>query len=627
MGKYIGYAIGGSYGYKTPSGSTGGEDSSNHYYAGVYGTTSTYYSIVHFPAINEVNKNLVIQNAKVRIKSNSGGPCSTAQIYVTSSSDKYSTEGVLAATNETITISNSSFTTLNLNDEGCKKIAEYHSQGKPFYLRFTSAAAERYRFIGYKNYAYPDEDHYGAPMLEFDYNYGASTGTLNSNTITLGESISLNILSLSADYVHTIDWYLNDKLLDSQTKIGGGNSNFLYNSSLATNVYFPSSTSSTSQGKVVLKTSWNNTQIGISTYYFTVNIGNTALPIMGKPSFTFQDKGSTDREYCLQNFSSVYCTTRASGVAGASIVKVQIVVSGAASGNFSFSKNLSNTKLDISLTKSGMVTVTATATDSRGKTTSTSNSFTVEAYSIPKFTNFDIYRCDSLGNKNTEGTYIRGIINYSFSEIYNNTVELFEKKINNVTSDNISLNNNDKQILVTPSPIDSSLAIIKITLEDNFGGSSTKEISISAINYLMHFRDGAIGIGSPALNNNALTIGFPVKFANSYLENAPARNLILKKATWLNNEKNNETYNIIFERPDDGIYEGRIDMINDGYRFYAYHKTTPSSNPVTVMNLDIINKKLSVGELALTNPLSPSYGGTGYNSLAATREAIYTRKS
>ena len=625
MGKYIGYANGGSYGYRTPSGYTGGEDAGNHYFAGVYGTTSTYYSIVHFPAINEVNKNLVIQNAKVRIKSNSGGPCSTAQVWVTSSSDKYSTEGVLAASGKTITISTSAFTTIDLSSAACNKIAEYHSQGKPFYLRFTSTATERYRFVGYNNYAYSDVDHNGAPMLEFDYNYGSSTGTLSSSSITLGNSISLTVKSLSTSYTHTIEWYLNNQKVGStQNQTGSGSpGNFSYPTSLATSTYF-SSTSNISQGKVVLTTKWNNTTIGTATYYFNVNIGNNALPTMSKPSFVFQDRGSTNRGYCLQNFSSVYCTASASGSAGASIQKIQVVVTGAASGNFSFSSNLSNRKLDISLSNAGTVTVTVTATDSRGKTSSNNNSFTVESYFPPSITSMNFYRCNASGTATTEGTYIRGTADFNYSTIRSNTVNFSERKINNtnLTNSNMSLNTTTKKITLSIYQITSSLATIKFTIKDNFGSEVSKEFSVSGVNYLMHFRDGAIGIGSPASNDKALTIGWPVKFANGYLSNAPAQNLILTKATWKNNNKNNETHDIIFERPDDTIYEGRIDMINDSFRFYAYHKDTPTTNPLSVLNLDIPNKRLSVGELTLTTALSASYGGTGYTSLQATRNAM-----
>ena len=623
MGKYIGYANGGSYGYKTPGGYTSGDGGGNHFYAGIYGLDNkVYYSIIHFPAINEGNKNLVIENASIRILQNAEGPCGKAQVWVTSSDDKYSTEGVLAAT--VSVTSSSDFTTIELNSKGRDKIAEYHAQGKPFYLRLTGTSTERYRFVGYQNYSYSNYDHYGAPMLEFDYGYGASTGTLSSNYITLGDSIFLTVNSLSNDYTHTIEWYLNDKPLGSQNQTGSGSpGNFSYPTSLATSAYF-SPTSNISQGKVVLTTKWNNTAIGTATYYFNVDIGNNALPVMNPPSFIFQDRGSQNRGYCLQNFSSVYCTTSASSSAGASIQKIQVVVTGASSGNFSFSSNLSNRKLDISLSNAGTVTVTVTATDSRGKTSSNNNSFNVESYFPPSITSMNFYRCNASGTATTEGTYIRGTAKFNYSTTRSNTVSFSERKIDNIalTNSNMSLNTTTKEITLSTYQITSSLATIKFTIKDNFGSEVSKEFSVSGINYLMHFRDGAIGIGSPASNDNALTIGWPVKFANGYLSDAPARNLILSKATWKNNGKNNETYDIVFERPDDGIYEGRIDICNEEYRFYAYHKDTPSSSPHFVMNLNIPNQRLSVKEITLTTALSASYGGTGYTSLQATRNAM-----
>ena len=655
MGKYIGYATGGSYGYRTPSGSTGGEDASNHYFAGVYGTTSTYYSIVHFPAINEINKNLVIQNAKVRIKSNSGGPCSTAQVWVTSSSDKYSTEGVLAASEKTITINTSAFTTIDLSPAACEKIADCHSQGKPFYLRFTSTATERYRFVGYKNYAYPDVDNYGAPMLEFDYNYGASTGTLSSNSITLGSPISLTVNSLSTSYTHTIEWYLNDQKVGStQYQTGSGSlENFSYSTELATKVYFSDPNSSTSQGKVILTTKWNNTDIGVATYYFTVNIGNNALPNISDISLAFQDKGGTYRDYCLQNCSSVYCTVSASGSAGATIQKIQVVVSGATSGNFSFNSNLSSKKLNISLPKAGTATVTVTAVDSRGKTSSKSKNFTVESYFPLSITSMNFYRCNANGVATMEGTYVQGTADFNYSTTGNNTVEFSERKIDNKTLDdsNMSRNTTTKKITLSIYQITSSLATIKFTIKDNFGSEVSKEISISGVNYLMHLKDGAIGIGSPATNNNALTIGFPVYFNGGIasLGDPPSgtsystilqklngvskdgdsiKNLTIQKTSYVASNgvtMKNETGDLSFERPDDPSCEqdAHIDILNNGLRIYSYNRAGTMTTPLV---LYLGTGHLWVNSLQLNSPLPIEYGGTGATSKDQILSSLETKK-
>lgn len=656
MGKYIGYATGGSYGYRTPSGSTGGEDASNHYFAGVYGTTSTYYSIVHFPAINEINKNLVIQNAKVRIKSNSGGPCSTAQVWVTSSSDKYSysTEDVLAASEKTITINTSAFTTIDLSPAACEKIADCHSQGKPFYLRFTSTATERYRFVGYKNYAYSDVDNYGAPMLEFDYSYGASTGTLSSNSITLGNPISLTVNSLSTSYTHTIEWFLNDKPLGTQYQTGSGSpGNFSYSTSLATQDYFSNVNSSTSQGKVILTTKWNNIDIGVATYYFNVNIGNNALPNMSEISLTFQDKGGTNRDYCLQNCSSVYCTASASGSAGASIQKIQVVVTGVASGNFSFNDNLLKEKLNISLSKAGTVTITVTAIDSRGKTSSKSKNFTVESYFPLSITSMNFYRCNANGVATMEGTYVQGTADFNYSTTRNNTVNFSERKIDNKTLDdsNMSRNTTTKKITLSTYQITSSLATIKFTIKDNFGSEVSKEISISGVNYLMHLRDGAIGIGSPASNDNALTIGFPVYFnggiaslgdppsgtsystilqkLNGVSKNGDSiKNLTIQKTSYVNSSgvtMKNETGDLSFERPDDPSCEqdAHIDILNNGLRIYSYNRAGAMTTPLI---LYLGTGHLWVNSLQLSSPLPIEYGGTGVTSKDQILSSLGTKK-
>lgn len=68
------------------------------------------------------------------------------------------------------------------------------------------------------------------------------------------------------------------------------------------------------------------------------------------------------------------------------------------------------------LTSTGTQTYTCTVTDSRGRTASKSVSITVVDYTYPNIS-MSVERCKSDGTKDTSGTYLRVVINYSIASV------------------------------------------------------------------------------------------------------------------------------------------------------------------------------------------------------------------
>ena len=81
------------------------------------------------------------------------------------------------------------------------------------------------------------------------------------------------------------------------------------------------------------------------------------------------------------------------------------------------------------LTSSGTFNVTATVTDKRGFTSSqATSSYTVQDYSNPQITTSQVYRCDSNGNQDDSGTYIKYIYGGSISSVSNKNSKTFTLK-------------------------------------------------------------------------------------------------------------------------------------------------------------------------------------------------------
>lgn len=113
-------------------------------------------------------------------------------------------------------------------------------------------------------------------------------------------------------------------------------------------------------------------------------------------------------------------------VQGKSKPKITITAAGAYSSTITAYKTVFESKTYTgatptasAITKSGTVTAKITVTDSRGRTASVDKSWTVVAYSAPKITSFQGFRCLADGTENYDGTYLNAAVKYSVSALNN----------------------------------------------------------------------------------------------------------------------------------------------------------------------------------------------------------------
>lgn len=178
----------------------------------------------------------------------------------------------------------------------------------------------------------------------------------------------------------------------------------------------PKATSGTA--KVTVTTYSGSTKIGSAvSKNFTVTVPATVVP-------TFSSVAVAD--------TTTYQGTFGNMVQGKSKPKFTITAAGAYSSTITAYKTVFEGKTYTGatptagvITKSGNVSATITITDSRGRTASTTKSWTVVAYAAPKIISFQGFRCLADGTENYEGTYLSAAVNFSISAVNNKNAKSY----------------------------------------------------------------------------------------------------------------------------------------------------------------------------------------------------------
>lgn len=418
---YENYATGGkrgyNYSYDTKENSLA---ATTHYYAGWESGDSKYHcSTILFPSISTEQKAINITEAILTLKHNSGGPCENVQFFVTKDIEPFSSEGVLCATHNfgAASVSGEVSVSISLNESGRNQIAYYHSLGVPFYIRMSSNNSEFVRFTGPTNSSRPSTER---PFLKLTYSGAISTGNLNTTSISLGSSITLSINSFSTSYTHKVSWYLNNNLCSGPISVSGNSASYTYLNNSTNLSFFPQNSTST-KGKVVLGTYFNETLIGENTYSFDVNLQGAGAPTIS--SFSLSDGTGITLNYTA-NYSDIYASFSASGE---NITTYKITFSGSENRTFSFTESKTNIKL-FSPTFPGTTIVTLTVLNSRGQETSSSQTISISSSIPPEISAFNFYRANSSGQQDPEGNYMSGALSFYFPQA---TTYSYNVKINN----------------------------------------------------------------------------------------------------------------------------------------------------------------------------------------------------
>ena len=241
------------------------------------------------------------------------------------------------------------------------------------------------------------------------FNTIARASTISSVTSSVSvngtNAVTVNITRASSSFTHTVVFSIGSY---SKTTTGVGTSTSYAIPTSWMNA-LPNATSGTA--KVTVTTYSGSTKIGTAvSKNFTITVPSTVVPTISAVTLSEAVSGiAAQFGAYVQNKSKIACKITAAGAYSSTIKSYKTTIQGANFTAASFTSGF--------LTKSGTSTVTITVTDSRGRTASTTRSITVVAYTAPKITSFQGFRCLANGTENYEGTYLNAAVDFSISPV------------------------------------------------------------------------------------------------------------------------------------------------------------------------------------------------------------------
>jgi hypothetical protein len=239
----------------------------------------------------------------------------------------------------------------------------------------------------------------------------ARASTVSATSVNMGSASTITITRASSSFTHTLTYTFGSTSGTIATKTTSTSVSWTPALSLASQI--PSATTGTC---TITCTTYNgSTSIGSKTCTLTLTVPSTVKPTIS--SLTAErvdgDVPSSWGIYVQTKSKAKLTINGAAGSYGSTISSYSI-----SGGTYSSTASSFTTGY---LTSSGTITFTATVTDSRGRTSVAATvSISVAAYSVPSFASYLSQRASSDGTVNDDGTYIRGLISYSYASCSSN---------------------------------------------------------------------------------------------------------------------------------------------------------------------------------------------------------------
>lgn len=349
------------------------------------------------------------------------------------------------------------------------------------------------------------------------YTYAVSvtaSGTHTLNTIPRASSVSatntnlnsvstITITRASSAFTHTLTYAFGSASGTIISKTSSTSVSWTPALSLANQI--PNAISGTCT--ITCDTYNGSTKIGSKTCTLTLTVPSSVKPTMTSVTATRVD-GDVPAEWGIYIQTKSKATLKINGAAGAygsTISSYSITGGGYSSTASSFTTGF--------LMSSGTITFTAKVTDSRGRVSDEKTvSISVVAYAAPSFTSFLSQRATSAGVINDDGTYIRGLISYSFSSCNSkNTVTCAtyykQSSTNTWTKANKSFTSGTAFTFGNGAISTESSYDVKYTLTDAFTTITILD-AVSTAKVLMDFKAGGqgIAIGKVSEKDNVVEI-------------------------------------------------------------------------------------------------------------------------
>lgn len=230
--------------------------------------------------------------------------------------------------------------------------------------------------------------------------------TVSATNANMGSASTITITRASSSFTHTLTYSFGSTTGTIVSKTTSTSVSWTPALTLANQI--PNAVSGTCT--ITCNTYNGSTKIGSKTCTLILTVPTSVKPTMTSVTATRVD-GDVPAAWAIYVQNKSKATVKINGAAGAygsTISSYSISGGGYSSTASSFTTGF--------LTSSGTITFTAKVTDSRGRVSDAKTvSISVIAYSAPSFTSYLSQRATSAGVVNDDGTYIRGLISYSYA--------------------------------------------------------------------------------------------------------------------------------------------------------------------------------------------------------------------
>lgn len=234
----------------------------------------------------------------------------------------------------------------------------------------------------------------------------ARASGVSASNVAMGSATTIAISRASSSFTHTLTYAFGSATGTIATKTTSTSVSWTPPLTLASQI--PKAVTGTC---TITCTTYNgSTSIGSKTCTLTLTVPASVKPTITSLTAARVDGAvpSTWGIYVQTKSKATLTINGAAGSYGSTISSYSITGGGYTSTASSFTTGFLNT--------SGTITFTATVTDSRGRVSAAATvSISVVAYSPPSFASYLSQRCLSNGTVNDDGTYIRGLVSYSYA--------------------------------------------------------------------------------------------------------------------------------------------------------------------------------------------------------------------
>ena len=251
---------------------------------------------------------------------------------------------------------------------------------------------------------------------------------------------------------------------------------------------------------VRLNTMGNGHILGTSSVSKTLTFPDSVNPTVssGWASVGYDNSGTAASSITamLQGYSKAKITidtskisTKYSATVSSYSVKIGTTTETFSASPYTFTKTLGT---------SGAQSCDVTVYDSRGRSATSTISFTVLAYSPPQLTSASVFRCDDLGSADDAGTYYKVAIAFTCSAASPNgnntaTAKVERKSGGSYVTDGDNLTSPVSQVYGSGLISTTQSYTIRITLTDAIGRTSVTTYSIPTESVAFNIKDGGAG--------------------------------------------------------------------------------------------------------------------------------------